>query len=69
MIKNSKVGAEADGVTPSTALLNQQVGICSGYRMLTPYEQELLRKSKKELGEQMRIRFMAKAWPLPERPR
>lgn len=56
----------SDRLTPSTALLNQNVGLSSGYRMLTPYEQDLLRKSKKEIGEQIRMRLIAKALPLPE---
>jgi hypothetical protein len=65
---NPKDGGKSDSITPSTALLNQEVGISPGYRMLTPHEQDLLRKSKKELGERIRMRFLAEVLRSPEDP-
>lgn len=44
-------------LTSSTALLSAVIGVNPGYRLLTPYEQELLRKSKQEIGEYVRLRL------------
>ena len=40
-----------NGVTPSTALLNRRLGTSPTPRMLTPYEIQLLRQSKKEMAQ------------------
>ena len=40
-----------NGVTPSTALLNRMLGTSPAPRMLTPYEIDLLRQSKKEMAQ------------------
>ena len=50
MEENSKSGGAKSSVTPSTALLNQRLATFSKPRMLTAYEIELLRQSKKEIG-------------------
>ena len=42
---------EIAGLTPSVAELKRIMGDSPGYRMLTPYEIELLRKSKREISE------------------
>lgn len=47
-------GSKSGSVTPSTALLNQNLGISPGYRMLTPSEIELLRKSKREIAARIK---------------
>ena len=39
------------GLTPSTIKLKRIMGTSPAYRMLTPYEIELLRKSKQEVAE------------------
>ena len=39
------------GLTPSTAKLKRIMGTSPTYRMLTPYEIELLRKSKREIDQ------------------
>lgn len=39
------------GLTPSTIKLKRIIGTSPTYRMLTPYEIELLRKSKQEVAE------------------
>jgi hypothetical protein len=57
MEQNLKVGGKKSLVTPSTALLNQRLDTFLKPRMLTEYEIELLRKSKKEIGEAARKRF------------
>jgi hypothetical protein len=44
-------GGKAALVTPSTALLNQKLGISPALRTLTPYEIELLRQSKREIQD------------------
>lgn len=44
-------------ITPATALLNQMLVAAPGPRMLTPSEQDLLRQSKKEVGERSRVRI------------
>ena len=59
MEKNLKNGGWKGSVTPSTALLNQRLDTFSTPRMLTPYEIELLRKSKQEIGEAVRNRLKA----------
>jgi hypothetical protein len=46
-------------VTPSTALLNQKLGISPVPRMLTQSETELLRQSKREMVEAYRARKVA----------
>ena len=40
-----------NGVTPSTALLNRMIGTSPAPRMLTRYEIQLLRQSKKEMAQ------------------
>ena len=40
-----------NGITPSTALLNRLLGTSPTPRMLTPYEIDLLRQSKKEMAQ------------------
>jgi hypothetical protein len=47
--KISKCGGKTGSVTPSTALLNQRLDTIQKPRMLTPFEIELLRKSKREM--------------------
>ena len=44
-------GEEITGLTPSTAKLKRIMGTSPAYRMLTPYEIELLRKSKREIDQ------------------
>ncbi len=51
--------AHVGSLTPSTALLNKMIGENPGCRMLTPIELDLLRKSKKEVGERIRARRAA----------
>ncbi len=55
MTKNSE--CRKGSFTPSTALLNQRLATFSRPRMLTQYEIELLRQSKKEIGEAVRKRI------------
>ena len=45
---------ENTGVTPSSAKLKRIIGTSPAYRMLTPYEIELLRKSKREMAQVVR---------------
>ena len=56
--KETKRPPEKDGetarVSPSAARLKQILGTSPGYRNLTPYEIELLRKSKREMAEIVR---------------
>ena len=56
--KETKRPPEKDGetarVSPSAARLTQILGTSPGYRNLTPYEIELLRKSKREMAEIVR---------------
>ena len=52
-------GGKKTSVTPSTALLNQKLGISLAPRMLTPSEIELLRQSKREMAEDYRTRRAA----------
>ena len=52
-------GGKKTSVTPSTALLNQKLGISPAPRMLTPSEIELLRQSKREMAEDYRRRRAA----------
>ena len=59
MEPNSKHGGKKTSVTPSTALLNQKLGISPAPRMLTPSEIELLRQSKREMAEVYRIKKAA----------
>ena len=40
---------QTSGIAPSAAKLKRIIGPSPGYRMLTPYEIELLRKSKREM--------------------
>lgn len=54
---NLQHGGKKTSVTPSTALLNQKLGISPAPRMLTPLEIELLRKSKREMAEAYRTRI------------
>jgi hypothetical protein len=46
----SKTGGSAISDTPSIALLNRRLGISPSPRMLTPYELDLLRRSKSEMA-------------------
>jgi hypothetical protein len=59
MEPNLKHGGKETLVTPSTALLNQKLGISPAPRMLTPSEIELLRQSKREMAEAYRSRKAA----------
>ena len=56
---NLKAGGKKPLVTPSTALLNQKLGISPAPLMLTPSEIELLRQSKREMAEVYRMRKSA----------
>ena len=42
---------ETTKLTPSVVKLKQLIGTSPAYRMLTPDEIELLRKSKREIGQ------------------
>ena len=53
-------GGEHTGLRPSTAKLQRIMGTLPGYRMLTPYEIELLRKSKREIDKVAGEVFAAK---------
>lgn len=57
MDQNSNSGGANDSVTPSTALLNQKLGISPAPRMLTASEIELLLRSKREIQARLRKRF------------
>ncbi len=46
-----KNGGKNISGTPSIALLNRRLGTSPAPRMLTPYEINLLRQSKKEVAE------------------
>ncbi|MCD8504225.1 MAG: hypothetical protein LRY56_01800 [Burkholderiaceae bacterium] len=50
MAKNSKCGGKTGSVTPSTAQLNRRLDTLQTPRMLTPFEIELLRESKREMA-------------------
>ncbi len=50
----SERGDRPARTTPSAAKLNQIVGVSSAPRNLTPYEIDLLRKSKKEMAQVLR---------------
>jgi hypothetical protein len=52
MEQNLKTGGSSDSLTPSTRLLNQRLGTSPELRRLTPFEIELLIRSKQELAEQ-----------------
>ena len=49
-----KNGSKNISGTPSIALLNRRLGTSPAPRMLTPYEINLLRQSKKEVAEAAR---------------
>ena len=57
MKKTPKHDEKRGGLTPSTALLNRLIGPSPAPRMLTPYEIDLLRQSKKEVDEVAREVF------------
>ena len=57
MKKTPKNDEKRGGLTPSTALLNRLIGPSPAPRMLTPYEIDLLRQSKKEVDEVAREIF------------
>lgn len=57
---NLKTGGRKSSLTPSTALLNPKPGTYLTPRMLTESEVELLRQSKKEIGEVVRKRLKEK---------
>ena len=48
--RTSRSGRESTSITPSTALLNRSIGTSRAPRMLTPYEVDLLRRSKAEMA-------------------
>ena len=48
------------GLTPSTAKLKRMIGTSPACRMLTPYEIELLRKSKREIDQVVGETFVEK---------
>ena len=52
---NLSNGGATSLVTPSTALLNRKLAIWKGPRMLKPSEVDLLRQSKKEMSEAIRM--------------
>ena len=51
METNLKTGGSSDSLTPSTRLLNQQLGTSPEPRRLTPSEIDLLRQSKQEIAQ------------------
>ena len=51
MKKTRKSGGKSEGITPATAALKQLIGPSPAPRMLTLYEINLLRQSKKEVDE------------------
>ena len=57
MKKTPRNDEKRGGLTPSTALLNRLIGPSPAPRMLTPYEIDLLRQSKKEVDEVAREIF------------
>ncbi len=57
MEKSLKTGGRKSSLTPSTALLNPKPGTYLTPRMLTESEVELLRRSKREIGEVARKKF------------
>ena len=48
--RTSRNGGGNTSATPSIALLNRSVGTSPAPRMLTPYEIDLLRRSKTEMA-------------------
>ena len=48
--RTSRRGGGNTSATPSIALLNRSVGTSPAPRMLTPYEIDLLRRSKAEMA-------------------
>ena len=48
--RTSRNGGGNTSATPSIALLNRSVGTSPAPRMLTPYEIDLLRRSKAEMA-------------------
>ena len=52
--RSLKLGGESDSVTPSTALLNRRLGTSPAPRTLTPYEVDLLQRSKREVSDRVR---------------
>ena len=49
--RTSRNGGGNTSATPSVALLNRRLGTSPAPRMLTPYEIDLLRQSKKEMAQ------------------
>ena len=49
--RTSRNGGGNTSATPSLALLNRRLGTSPAPRMLTPYEIDLLRQSKKEMAQ------------------
>ena len=49
--RTSRNGGGNTLATPSLALLNRRLGTSPAPRMLTPYEIDLLRQSKKEMAQ------------------
>ena len=47
----SRNGGGNTSATPSLALLNRRLGTSPAPRMLTPYEIDLLRQSKREMAQ------------------
>lgn len=56
MEKNWKSGGTSGSVTASTALLNQKLATSNAPRMLTPSEIVLLRQSKQEIANRIKIK-------------
>ncbi len=50
---DSRRGGRNTSVTPSTASLIRRLGISPGPRMLTPFEIDLLRSSKREISREV----------------
>lgn len=50
-VRTSKNSGANASLTPSTVLLNRMLGTSLAPRMLTQYEIDLLRQSKKEMAE------------------
>ena len=59
--RSLKTGGESDSVTPSTALLNRRLGTSPAPRMLTPYEIELLQRSKREVSDVARETLLSES--------
>ena len=54
-------GGRNTSVTPSTAALIRRLRISPGPRMLTPFEMDLLRSSKREISQEVGVALMRRA--------